>query len=364
MRSSKPQPVPGLDAVKAIASQLIVLHHLALYGPMSDVAWKLAPDLLAWFSNHARLAVQLFIVVAGFLTAHTLAPNGRLQSPAPHALLARRYLRLILPFIAALLLTIAASWWARGQLDHDLVPEAPGVGQFIAHVFLLQDVLKLKSLSAGAWYMAIDLQLFALFLGMMWLGSRFERWTKTAASIGPWFVLALGLSGLFYFNLDASWDHWGVYFFGAYALGASARWAMNSIAALDRFCLLLSLVAMALLFDYRSRVLLASLIALGLLISLRRPQLLAWLERPSIQYLGKISYSIFLIHFAVLLIVNPVFISLFPTSPLMNAIGMLVAWAGSVAAGAAFYRWIEVPALAWSRRVAPRPAALRPYQTI
>ena len=47
-----------IDALKAIASHFIVLHHLAFYGPMSDVANQLAPTLFSWLSQDARIAVQ------------------------------------------------------------------------------------------------------------------------------------------------------------------------------------------------------------------------------------------------------------------------------------------------------------------
>jgi hypothetical protein len=36
-----------IDTLKALACQLIVLHHLAFYGPMSDHAYSLAPDLIS-----------------------------------------------------------------------------------------------------------------------------------------------------------------------------------------------------------------------------------------------------------------------------------------------------------------------------
>ena len=39
--------LPFIDALKALASQLIVLHHLAFYGPMSDYARSLAPETMA-----------------------------------------------------------------------------------------------------------------------------------------------------------------------------------------------------------------------------------------------------------------------------------------------------------------------------
>ncbi len=57
-----------IDALKALASQLIVLHHLAFYGPMSDYAQTIAPDLISWLYDYARIAVQVFLVIGGFLT--------------------------------------------------------------------------------------------------------------------------------------------------------------------------------------------------------------------------------------------------------------------------------------------------------
>jgi len=49
--------LPLIDALKAIASQLIVIHHLAFYGPMSDYALPLAPKLIPWLYDYARIAV-------------------------------------------------------------------------------------------------------------------------------------------------------------------------------------------------------------------------------------------------------------------------------------------------------------------
>ena len=65
--------LPLIDAVKGVAALLIVLHHLAFYGPLSDVAYPLAPALLGWLSEYARMAVQAFLVIAGFGAARRLA---------------------------------------------------------------------------------------------------------------------------------------------------------------------------------------------------------------------------------------------------------------------------------------------------
>jgi peptidoglycan/LPS O-acetylase OafA/YrhL len=62
-----------IDAIKASGCLLIVLHHMAFYGPMSDVVAVAWPAVLDWLYDQGRLAVQFFLVCAGFLTAGSLA---------------------------------------------------------------------------------------------------------------------------------------------------------------------------------------------------------------------------------------------------------------------------------------------------
>ena len=54
--------MPLIDAFKALASQLIVLHHLAAYGPLSVAARQIAPGTVDWLYDYARMAVQVFLV--------------------------------------------------------------------------------------------------------------------------------------------------------------------------------------------------------------------------------------------------------------------------------------------------------------
>lgn len=60
-------------------------------------------------------------------------------------------------------------------------------------------------------------------------------------------------------------------------------------------------------------------------------------------WLGKNSYSIFLVHFPVCLVVNAAFTRFVPADVTWQAVGTLIAWAASLAGGAAFFRWVEAP---------------------
>jgi peptidoglycan/LPS O-acetylase OafA/YrhL len=102
-----------------------------------------------------------------------------------------------------------------------------------------------------------------------------------------------------------------------------------------------ALVALAV--NFRSRLALAMMVACALVICGRMEfngggRLLA-----VVNSLARTSYSVFLIHFPVCLLVNAAFTRFVPADPVLQGAGMLAAWGASLAAGAAFHRWIEVP---------------------
>jgi peptidoglycan/LPS O-acetylase OafA/YrhL len=349
-----PARLPLIDALKALASQLIVLHHLAFYGPMSDAVRPWAGPLVDALSAHGRLAVQVFLVVAGFLAVRGLAPGGVPKALEPVALIRRRWVRLAGPYLAALAIAVTAAALGRALTDHDTVPDAPTLVQLLVNAAMLQDILGHDALSAGIWYVAIDLQLYVLLTVLLWLAHR-----STMPGAGPVLVIALGAASLLIFNRDADWDAWGLYFFGAYALGALAGWAGPTRGGRAAFAALVVLGAVSLALDFRIRIAVA--LATAMLLAWAMPRglgarRLAW---PPIEWLGRISYSVFLVHYPVCMLIGAAAARWFPDAPVPAAAGLVLAWIGSTVAGALFHRWVEAPLSARSpgRSTAPAPRA-------
>jgi peptidoglycan/LPS O-acetylase OafA/YrhL len=67
--------------------------------------------------------------------------------------------------------------------------------------------------------------------------------------------------------------------------------------------------------------------------------------------MGQTSYSLFLLHFPIWLVVAAAWARLGWTSAPAAVAGLLLAYAGSVAAAFAFHRFVEEPAATLSRRV-------------
>jgi peptidoglycan/LPS O-acetylase OafA/YrhL len=157
-------------------------------------------------------------------------------------------------------------------------------------------------------------------------------------------VASLALSSLYHFNRDADWDDWGVYFFGSYGLGVAGYWATNGRRPLVWLLPLVAAVIAALLLDYRPRIAVALLVALALSLARMLGFLESWPQSRVLAYLGRISYSVFLIHFPICLLISGTFSRFAGSDAWINLTGMLFAWLASIAAGALFYHWVESPA--------------------
>ena len=267
----------------------------------------------------------------------------------------------MIPYLAAVLLSVACAFVARQLLVDEAIPAPPTFAQLVAHVALVHSVLGFDALSAGVWYVAIDFQLFTVLLALLWLAR--APGGRSGRLLGVALIAGLATASLYYFNRDAAWDNWAPYFFGAYGIGALAYFA--GVAGRDggRWLAAIALVvALALVVDFRSRIAVALVTALALGLAQRFAWLEDWPRQAVLAYLGKISYSVFLVHFPVVLVANAIYATIAPSSPAASLVGVIGGWAASVAVGALFFRLVESRAACWQAaiagvlpRLSPRP---------
>jgi peptidoglycan/LPS O-acetylase OafA/YrhL len=344
-----------IDLFKAVAAQLIVLHHLAWYGPMSDIAAHWAPWVSSgqiWLADYGRLAVAAFLAIGGFLAIQVLSPSGQPMDKSPLCLIGQRYFRLVGPYTVALVLAIISAAWARKLMVHDSIGAPPETWQVLSHLLLLQGWFDVESLSAGVWYVAIDFQLFGLLVLLLWGSAvvvrRFQRRAVSADFLSPLAVGLLGMASLFYFNRNPDWDVTALYFFGSYSLGIGCYWATRTRTPYLWLLAIAAVTSFALYLDFRPRIAVALTVAM--MLGLAHLHLRLAGIRP-LAYFGRISYALFLVHFPVCLLVNAFFTELGPSNPRLNALGMLVAWAASNVAAVVFYRHVELRLANWRPRL-------------
>lgn len=327
-----------IDSIKLLASQLIVLHHLSLYAPMADWLAAASPTLVGFIQQEGRLAVQPFLVIGGYLAAMTLSKRS---SYPLGPLIWQRYVRLAPPLLIALVLVIFSTLLVGDALAQaDWLSPLPTLGQFVAHMFLLQDVLGIPSLSAGAWYVAIDLQLFGLFLLFAHWNGRTGK--PLAQSRVPAMVAIATVASIHFFSRNAALDVWAIYFLSAYGLGALVAWSKLNPAARPWLLLAAVLLLLDWAFDPRIRPLLALLTATALLFFSHHPW--AGIKEPLrrlVRYGSDISYSVFVCHFAVIVFVSGLWKRWGLEGLEWAMVFMLIAWLGSLLVGAGVQSLID-----------------------
>lgn len=329
---------------------MIILHHLSSYGQIAEDARRVLPGLMTWLFYYGRYAVQIFLVMAGYLAAQSLSryANAKFSANGLLKLILNRYLRLFAPYAAALLFTIVCAYIARHWVSDEFVGQSETLSQFLAHLFFIQGILGLDSISAGAWYVAIDWQLYSV------LAILFISFPNYQALI--WLISVLAVSSLLFFNRSGDYEAYFIYFIGSYGLGTLAYLASGFQDAGVK------------------RVAKASLILIGLIIAAASFQqiwlrnILAWSVALALYLWGDThypksasqdglfkgiawgsqrSYCAFLIHFAFILLANTLYIAFglheYESGPLAIAL-MLGVVVCSIFAANYFYRWIELPA--------------------
>jgi len=340
--------VIAIDAIKGVASQLILLHHFCIYGSMADAIWNFAPPIFKWLANDARMAVQCFLVMAGFLAAGAMLPNKDKTWKMPKinglpGVVWQRYQRLAKTYLVGLLAAIACAAVARALVNDPTTPAVANLNVLLAQIFFVQDLLGIPALTAGAWYISIDLQLYTLLALICAASALFVRRATSAKYVAMAVAMALGASSLFIFNRNANLEIFGIYFFGSYTLGACARWASQSKGARKWLWAtgIAVVCSLALFVQWRTRIAISTATALYLALrgahrSVVHPQFAQLAS-----FLSRISFPLFVLHYPVLMLINALVNSAWGEAPLPNALGFVMAWSLSMLAANKLANWVE-----------------------
>jgi peptidoglycan/LPS O-acetylase OafA/YrhL len=229
------QRLAGLDGVRGLAALFVVVNHVFLRAfpgyPVDN-----APFWAAWFI-YGRFAVVVFIVLSGFSLALAPARHGwRLDG---FSRFAHRRARRILPaYWAALAFSLAVAWLVVPPPGQAL-PDARSV---LVNGLLVQNLVGAPSPNRSFWSMAVEAQLYVVFPLMLLM---VRRWgavlmvaavTLLVAAVG---VLAPHISRLDTFEIQSAPDLSALFAVGVMSAGivaaSSARrarpWAVLALAA-------------------------------------------------------------------------------------------------------------------------------------
>ena len=349
-----------VDGLRGFAAVGVLCHHLLQCSVLGPVLEKALPSPILFLCLHGARGVQVFFVISGFVIAHSLRnvePTGR----AIGNFILRRQLRLDLPYwamLAFVLANTACEIMAPGLTSRAL----PSFGNVILNLLYLQNIVGVTQILGTAWTLCLEIQFFLVFILILAFGRRLAGQVTVGraplSAVG--LVGGLGLLSLVNQAPGDSQPPWFLPYWFYFAAGVLCYWHLRGRMHPAVFWCFLGAF---LVIPVRTNVI---SIATGFTTALaffavgRAGKLTTWLGGPVSKYLGKISYSLYLVHLPVLSIVLRAGYKVSGENKAASLVWFTVAAAASFVAGHLMWRYVETPSLRLTARLKLRQAPVQP----
>jgi peptidoglycan/LPS O-acetylase OafA/YrhL len=351
-----------LDGLRAVAAVSVMLFHFFNHwvSPIHDRLAEILPKATQVFLEHADLGVEVFFVLSGFVIAHSLF--GKTITPRyVGSFILRRSLRLDPPYWVMIAMSLALPCVLFPADAQDFFAKFGGTTGVLVNMFYLPDLLWQPRIVGVAWTLCLEVQFYLAFLCLLAMtqsaravfGGRY-RWVSSA------FAAAL-FAGLLAFSVHR-WMSLGKNDFSGrwfmFFTGVMLYWTVAGRIDWKVFGGYLAVIlGLSIGFrEPRSATVLGA--TLAIYASAMTGGLRTWLGESAIQYFGRISYSLYLVHMtAGVATIN--LIMHFGNESTAVVLFALVAAAGvSIGLADLLNRFVEMPAMRLSKgfKLAIKPA--------
>ena len=334
-----------LDSVRGLAALWVVLDHISNYN--ANLQASMNHVLYTWIFDIGRIGPVVFFVLSGYVISHSLR-NNRQTLKDSGTFIARRWMRLSPPYYAAVVLAIVVSYVAshvKGEFY-----ELPSLGNLVAHVFYVPDLLHLHMVNGVHWTLYLEVQFYALLWLFQWAFIRLRHRVPAAAFalLGACMAITVAWPIL-------GWLHHRETYFAPYVytffLGVLLYWARQRV--IPRWVSTVYLLAVGVGWIVQKDVLAGGAFVTGCLIWLAESgiRMETWLQAKPFQVLGAISFSVYLVHSPIMGVTNWAGIKLIGDSAAAQAVMVIPYVITSLVSGWVAWWLIERRAIEWSRRI-------------
>lgn len=280
-----------LDALRGLAALGVTIYHI-YESRLAEFVDVYLPAFLSSILRHSYLGLDFFFLLSGLVIAFSLL-NYPLNPRSVGLFMVRRQLRLDPPYWAVLLLIYLLMF-----LSSHVIPSHSNLTTYTAsdllfNAFYLQGFFNAPMILVVSWTLCLEVQFYLVFILLVWSAAllKLDR-----------FKQAILFSPLFFWSLAVYWTllpnpHPALFigFWRLFYLGVLACWAMHDRRLLGPFLFFWSCLAFpSLWFGDASGIFASAAIILVLLAAFLR--LMNRGQTPILQFLGRISYSLYLIH--------------------------------------------------------------------
>ncbi len=347
-----------LDALRGCAAMAVVIYHL--YGNLAENVQEWIPNLITRVLQLGYLGVPVFFVLSGFVISRS-TDRDTVTLTYVRRFILRRSIRLDPPYWCAIAVAVA-SMSVKNYLFPQYYHPLPTATDIVTHLFYLQDILHRDPISVIFWTLCIEFQLYITYITLRCICDSYVNLAKADQfSLLVSLVTILGVISLLMTNeiLNVKAHGFFLPYWHHFLLGVLANWIVNRRGAADLFPMLtFTLLAIGIatlqLLTTPNLNAIAALVAACLIVMVGvADHLHDWLSGTIMQYFGRISYSLYLLHPTIGWSTVSVGKSLLD-GPLSPTSAILLFFAGigtSVIAAHLLNILVERPSMALARRV-------------
>lgn len=338
-----------VDAARGLAALSVVLFHLGR-------------DFLGLnFLYYGKHGVTVFFVISGFVIAKSL-DNKVVTGRFVGAFMLRRSVRLDPAYWVCLALALLVLWLPSKIFSYPVTMASPA--EIGLHMFYLQDLAQVPAINVVFWTLCYEIQFYLVLCLMFFVVEKFsqryqsiDRRVMRLGLLVPMFMLSLlwplSLQGwLFPYTMPGLFvDLWFLFLLGVFAyLAITIKGA--------RYALLLAAILLIVQSDSLSAIIGAVTGLVFWLVGMLG-KLKTWLRWRWLQFLGLISYSLYLSHDIVGIYMRDTGLHLAEKYLGLSGYGFVLLWVLLCFTFCIFfayglYRLVEKPTHEWSRRIGRR----------
>ncbi len=337
-----------------------MLFHFIASGSFYPLFQRRIPGLFH-IAGFGYLGVNIFFVISGFVVALSVR-RDRVDGRFIRNFILRRSLRLDPPYLVTIALTVLLLWFYNAGLHQHYTP-MPTVRQTLANMFYMTGVLKIQPMLPIFWTLCLEVQFYLLFVLALWAGSCVQR-RKSAAGrplngqLNWLSAIILGGLGLWSIAIVGGWtrsfDGWFVNDWNLFLVGALLWWVIDRKISFGWLIGFAGLMTMA---SVRTQAWgtwtgLCTMAVIGIV---------AWafdletvLSNRPLQFIGRLSYSLYLLHALIGPQIDGWVSWHYRDSLLAALLSVAFSIAVSIAAAWVMHRYVEQPGIRCGKRFKQR----------
>jgi len=368
-----------IDALRGIAALMVVLFHAQAGRHMLAVS-PLLPSTARWVFDHGNTGVCMFFVISGFVIANTLIPREVTPKTAGLFLL-RRSVRLDPPYWVSIVLVVTfAALSAKFVGGEAFAP--PSLQDLLLHAAYLPGLVQSDFIAEVYWTLCLEIQFYLTFATILVLVSELARrvdkeraldavlWPCTLfANLWAFQAAPFQVPGLFV-------SHWYMFLMGVLVWRAVTRAPKRDYVPTMAAVFDLAMLGGAALHFESVPLAVGTVTAAAVLLAGLLDKLHSWLSARPFQFLGAISYSLYLVHNSLTGAGFRVGYMLTGRgTPWLEGLWLVLVMSGCIGGAWLFYKLIEAPSMAFARRIgtpglgrarvsSPEPSHVAPRKSV